>query len=156
MRAARLAGPALLAWLCMTGAARAQSCTASSTALAFGSYMTTQSSATTANATISVTCQATVAVLATITTSVSPGSSGNAASRTLTNGSNSLAYNVYTNPTYSQVWGDGTGGTSPVTASVLLSVGSATTTATAYGQITALQNVAPGPYTDTLIVTVAW
>lgn len=137
--------------------AHAQSCTIAATAAAFGTYSPTASTATTTNASITVNCQATIQLLISYSIALSAGSSGATSARTLQNGANLLAYQLYTNAARSQVWGDGTGGTSTVAQSYLLgAVTPVSTVSTAYGVIPALQNVAPGPYQDTLIVTVSW
>jgi len=87
------------------------------------------------------------------TIDLSPGGSGGYFSRAMSNGTDVLTYNLYTNASLTSVWGDGTGGTSDVTqpyhgnTSVSLSV---------YGRIPAGQNVNPSSYSDTITVTVSF
>nr|WP_291522240.1 spore coat protein U domain-containing protein [Acidithiobacillus sp.] len=66
------------------------------------------------------------------------------------------ARQLYTNATYSQVWGDGTGGTSTVSGTCSGSMGSCSSSKTVYGRIPALQAPSPGAYIDTIAVTVTY
>lgn len=69
-------------------------------------------------------------------------------------GSSKLNYNLYYDAGLTSVWGDTTSGTtnwivnSPVKGT--------TYTQTIYGQIPAGQNVAPGSYTDTVVITMTF
>jgi spore coat protein U-like protein len=108
---------------------------------------------------MTVTCTATGTGTATVTgtLTLSKGLSGTYAARTMRSGVNSLSYNVYDSPSDTQVFGDGTAGTSSLS-------GSGTVTRTSplqvivpiYGLVPPLQNVAGGAYSDTLIVTVTY
>ncbi|WP_107853232.1 Csu type fimbrial protein [Oceanimonas marisflavi] len=81
-----------------------------------------------------------------------PGN-GSYVERQMQHGSHVLAYNLYTNSSRSQVWGDGNGGTASVNGRSLLgSPGSFPV----YGRIPAGQNTVVGHYTDTLVVTVEY
>jgi spore coat protein U-like protein len=84
------------------------------------------------------------------TLSLSTGSSGTYAARQMRNGPSSLAYNLYTDPTFTQIWGDGTGGSSrPSTRAG----GPQVHVVSVYGKLPA-QTVPPaGPYSDTIIAT---
>ncbi|TMA18536.1 MAG: spore coat protein U domain-containing protein [Deltaproteobacteria bacterium] len=79
---------------------------------------------------------------------LSQGSSGTYAQRTMVSGANVLGYNVFTDAARTQVWGDFTAGTSvgfaPVGKNLSLPV---------YGRMPPGQNVAAGSYSDTLTVT---
>ncbi len=91
----------------------------------------------------------------TLVISLSQGSSGSYAARTLKNGTAALNYNLYTTAAYTTVWGNGTGSTQTV------SMGSHNTSklpvsATVYGSISALQNAVPGAYTDSITATVTF
>lgn len=79
---------------------------------------------------------------------------GNFSPRKLNNTSTSstLAYNLYRDPFYSEVWGDGTSGTFYVSG-----VGAGSTELIrVYGQIPPGQNVAVGTYSDAVTVLVEW
>lgn len=82
------------------------------------------------------------------TITVSTGSSGTYAVRTMLNGTQSLQYNVYLDPAFTVILGDG----QPGTAMYPVPPGT-NTPITVYGRIPALQDVAWGTYSDTLIVT---
>ena len=67
--------------------------------------------------------------------------------------SGTASYNVYIDAGRTLIWGDGTGGSNqdPFT-----NAGTQTWTITEYGQVPALQDLAPGVYNDSLTITVAY
>ncbi len=138
---------------------RAQSCAASANAAAFGAYQPLAGATNTSTATVTVTCNpGVVSLLMSYSIQLGTGGSGSFASRTLSNGAAGLAYQLYRDALYSQVWGDGvTGNTYSVsdgyTLGVVLPV---THTYTAYGRIRANQNVPVGAYSDTVTVFVSY
>ncbi len=108
----------------------------------------------TASSTISVKCTNGT----TYDVNLSTGSSGIYANRTLTQGTDTLNYNLYTTNGYTTVWGDNTGGSSrPATGT---GAGMATNqTLTVYGRLLAANNTAPvdaGTYTDTIVATIVY
>lgn len=127
-------------------------CTVSTPPMAFGTYDQTAATAKDANITMTINCSG-VASLFTADIALSTGGSGSATARRLTSGSNLLYYNIYSDSNHSIVWGDGTGG-APIVQVPIGGLLGATATATAYGRIPALQNVAVGSYTDTVTITV--
>jgi len=135
------------------------SCTVAAGSLAFGVYPANSAAQVTATGTFTVTCTATGSGSATVsgTLSLSTGSSGQFATRTMRAGTGVLDYNIYTSPAYSQIFGDGTAGTyelsetGTVTAGQVYQVGGAL-----YGLIPARQDVAPGSYVDTIVMTVVY
>ncbi len=78
--------------------------------------------------------------------------------RALVSGTRQLGYNLYGSDAFQQVWGDGTGGSYYGTASVPLTPANPTqqVSGTIYGQIGAGQDVAPGAYLDTIVVTITF
>ncbi len=112
------------------------------------------SSDLTATSTINVSCTSGTG----FKVDLSPGNSGTYANRNLTNGGNSLVYNLYTDLGHTTIWGDGTGGsgTSPVGAGV----GTGTPVPfTVYGLLRAVDNTAGVPaqtYTDNITATVTY
>ncbi|GAC1340003.1 MAG: hypothetical protein NVS2B9_12910 [Myxococcales bacterium] len=81
--------------------------------------------------------------------SISSGSAASFSPRQMTSFAEVMSYNLYTDATRTAVWGDGTGGSSTVVGPnspfpVVEQV---------YGRIFALQSVAAGNYSDTLLVT---
>jgi spore coat protein U-like protein len=149
---------ALAAWQ-PASAAVTFSCTVAASALAFGLYPANSAAPVTAAGTFTVTCTATGTGSATVsgTLSLSAGSSGQFATRTMRAGTGILDYNIYVTPAYSQIFGDGTAGTyqlsetGTVTAGQVYQVGGAL-----YGLIPARQDVAPGSYVDTIVMTVVY
>jgi spore coat protein U-like protein len=135
------------------------SCTVAASPLTFGVYPAYSAAPVTATGTFSVTCTATGSGSATVsgTLSLSTGSSGQFATRTMQAGTSVLDYNIYVSPAYSQIFGDGTAGTyqlsesGTVTAGQVYQVGGAL-----YGRIPARQDVAPGSYLDTIVMTVVY
>ena len=145
-------------WVLASPAA-AQSCTATASGVAFGSYSPFASVPADSTGQVGVTCAAqAVAQTLVYTLSLSSGQSGAYASRSLKSGSASLSYQLYTNATRTSVWGDGTSGTSTVGGSLLLSLSlPVSATATVYARMPAGQTSATaGSYSDTIIVTVAY
>ncbi len=86
------------------------------------------------------------------TLSASVGS-GTYANRQVLNGSNVIAYNLYTTSADTSIWGDGNGdGTVTLSGTVTKQVG--TVNLTIYGKINGGQNVVPGSYATTIPITV--
>lgn len=146
---------------CAPALAAAGGCSLSTSGLAFGNYQPVtlpgkvSSVDAVSNATLSMVCTG-------ITTggfySVALGSSsGNSFSpRLMTNpqGGPQMQFNVYTDPTYSTIWGDGTTG-SVFTGT--LAPGYSARTFTAYGKIPAGQNgLRVGSFSATLVVTLRY
>jgi len=153
-----------IAPLLLLAAASAQAvtvrCSASASSIAFGIYNPLSATADTSTGTLKITCTGSGAGVTTVTMNVtlSTGLSGTYATRKMFSGANALNYNIYWSTAYNQVMGDGTGGSFSGTAGPLTvsSSTSATATGTMYGQIPALQDVAPGSYVDTILVTVTY
>lgn len=80
---------------------------------------------------------------------LSTGQSNSYASRVMTSGANQLNYNLYTSAARNVVWGDGTGGSSTLSAAANRS-----TTLDIFGRIPASQDAAVGTYTDSITATV--
>jgi spore coat protein U-like protein len=146
--------------------ASAVTCSVSTTSVAFGAYDVYSSSATNANGTLTVTCTFQTGIdgggkTVSYTVSMSTGSSNSFVQRTMKSGSDALGYNLYTDNTYSVVWGDGTGGSSTVSGSLHVGPGAGNGTksqqSTVYGRVPALQDVSVSPsYTDNVTISVAY
>jgi len=158
--AARILGVALLSGAALQArSATIFSCTAGISSLNFGAYDPLSGNGNAATATVTVTCTATGTGSTTVTgtLTLSTGASGSYATRHMVSGANKLDYNIYATPAYSQVIGNGTGGTyapsesGTVTAGQLYQV-----SLPLYGFAPASQNVAPGTYTDTIVATVSY
>lgn len=154
----RLALLAVLATFLASASARAQTCTASTSGLAFGTYSGPSGAASDTAGSVSVRCQGTIAIAIPFTVGLTAGSGGSIAARTLVSVANRLNYQIYTNAARTQVWGDGTGGTTQVSGSIVLTLGnlSLLNTISVYGRIAARQNVPAGSYTDAVQVVVTY
>jgi len=134
----------------LSGTARAASCSINAVgAVAFGVYDYLNPNPTDSAGTITYTCTGPGGLLGgSAVVTLSQGSSGTYAQRTMLSGANVLGYNVYTDAARTRVWGDSTGGTfvglAPVAKNASLPV---------YGRMPPGQNVASGSYSDTLTVT---
>jgi len=84
--------------------------------------------------------------------SLNGGGSGQPTYRYLRSGAHTITYNLYTDAGHTQIWGDGTAGT----VQVNMTVGAAQLSRQVYALAPAGQTVAPGSYTDTVLVTVIW
>ena len=82
-------------------------CSVNNSSLAFGSFNTLTGSTVDSTGTITVTC---LLQLSAYTIALSPGGSGTYSPRRMASGGNTLDYNLYTDAGYSQIWGNGTGG----------------------------------------------
>jgi spore coat protein U-like protein len=136
------------------------SCTTSAGGVNFGVYNPLSAAAAVANGSVNVTCNLLSGGSSNVSlnVSLSTGSSGSFATRSLSSGSYALGYNLYWSTAYTQVWGDGTGGSFYGTAALLLTPASPTqtVTGTVYGRIPATQDVGEGVYNDTIVVTVSY
>lgn len=139
---------ALILLVPATGA-RAAICLVSATPVAFGTYLPFSGTPTDSTGTVTVSCFGS----ATISIALSTGGSGSYSSRQMTNGGARLLYQVYANATRTTIWGDGTAGTVTVTDTL---TGFSSRNYIAYGRIPTFQPVRPGPYADTITVTVSY
>jgi spore coat protein U-like protein len=138
----------------------AVTCTVSATGPVFGIYNPLSASPTEANGLVTATCTLLSggATTVSLVSSYSTGSSGTYSTRTLLSGASVLNYNLYYDAAYTQIRGNGTGGS--VTGSASLTLTPANPTAQAdgviYGRIPAGQDVSPGSYLDSIVVTITY
>lgn len=145
------AGRVVLALACCVVAAANVSaqglgCTISATSVSFGSYNVFTGTPLDATGTVTYQCLLGLQIVITL----GRGSSPVFIPRTMRKGTESLNYNLYRDSTRMTVWGDGTGGTSTLTAAALL----LPVTVSVFGRVPARQDVSAGAYSDTVIVTV--
>lgn len=116
--------------------------------LGFGTIDTTVSTSVDQTATVNVTCRNTTA----FTLTANGGATGNILGRVLTNGTSTIAYQIYTDSARTTVFGDGT------TGSNVSGTGTgATISQPIYGRITGSRAAAtPGNYADTVVLTVTY
>ena len=131
-------------------------CNVTATGISFPPYTSFAALPTTGTGTVSVACDEVAPPNVTVT--LTAGSSGSYAARTLrggTGGSGTLNYNVFTTSGMTTVWGDGSGGSAPVLLHRVRKNEGARV-ATLYGRIPAGQNVPVGTYADSLTATILW
>ena len=149
-----------LAWVPGTRAATTVNCTVSAGSIAFGIYnpLNTVGDASTGSLRITCNGSGTGSTNVTANLTLSSGFSGSFATRKMASGGNSLNYNIYWSTAYSQIMGDGSGGSFAGSAGpfTVTAGGSNFATGTMYGLIPASQDVAPGSYSDVITVTVTY
>ncbi len=138
----------------------AVTCSVAASGVVFGIYSPLNAAPLNSTGTITVTCTLLSggATTVNLTATLSTGTSGSFASRTMLAGASKLNYNLYWSNAYAQVWGDGTGGSFAGFGSLQVTPGNPTQQigGTMYGQIGSGQDVAPGAYADTIVVTVSY
>lgn len=134
-------------------------CTITTTSVVFSSYDPLSSGNVDNTSNIRVGCGGTVGLLVPFNIALSVGSGTSYTDRAMTNGSNRVAYNLYTDATRTTIWGDGSGGTGLPAGGVLLDLLGLGTPINypIYGRIPGGQTSAvPGAYQDNLIITVTY
>jgi len=150
LRAALVCGLALFAGI--AHGASITDCTVSVSGVVFGTYTPLAATALLSNGSVNIACTG-IKGRNGVTIDLSPGSSGAyMPTRILTSGALRLNYNLYVDAGYSQVWGNGSGGS--VEGSVSIRKQSPNATLTIYGAAAALQDPAPGVYSDSVTVSV--
>jgi spore coat protein U-like protein len=124
-------------------------CTVSTTGLNFGPYNVFAATPVVSTGTITFRCQSSDRD---IQITISTGSSGTFAPRTLKRGAEPLTYNLYLDSGMTSTWGDGTGATSIYTRRN--PPNNQSVDVTVYAQIFAAQDVSMGTYTDSLVVII--
>jgi spore coat protein U-like protein len=134
---------AIIAW-----AGRAEGaphCEVSTTSVSFGSYDVFSTTATDSTGTVSYRCTGNTPLLQ---ISLTIGSSATFNPRSLSNGPDTLTYNLYIDAARTSIWGDGTGSTGCYRQ--FAPPNGKTVNVTVYGRIPAAQDVGAGRYTDTI------
>jgi len=127
-------------------------CSVNNPNLVFGSFNTlTAGSTVDSTTTITITCDS----QSSYTIALSTGGSGTYSPRRMASGSNNLEYNLYTDATYSQIWGDGTSGSATVASGSAL-LGSRDHPV--YGRIplSTQWNASVGSYSDSITLTITY
>jgi len=126
------------------------SCVVAATPLAFGSYSAATSSPNDATSTVTATCTSGTPYTLALDAGTTSGST--IAARGMTNGTDTMHYNLYTTSARSTVWGDGTSSTvtQGATSAGLPAV------YTVYGRVPANQYVSTGAYSDLVTVTLTY
>lgn len=136
--------------------AEAASCTVSAS-MAFGPYASILSEARDTIGDLSVVCTGTANEQVTVTISANLGG-GTFSARTLSSGSSTLTYTLYTDLAHTLLWGDGTSGSNVISGTFNLdSTGNANEAYNFYGHIPAGQSLAKvGSYSDMLTVSMSY
>jgi spore coat protein U-like protein len=145
MRQQRLACLLGVVWMLAMPPLYAATCSLSVQPLDFGNYDFQSSQDLESVGHVIVTCD----VSTSFTIALSPGG-GTYAARSMQNGVHRLAYNLYTDPTQTMVWGDGSGGSTVVGDS------GTQVDRTVYGNAPAGQNPYIGIYSDAITVTLTF
>ncbi len=143
---------ATLLFAIASGPALAASCTVSTSGVAFGTYDTLGGQPGDSSGYVTVSCTGTSGEVVNFTLSSATNT------RNLQGPRRALIYQLYVDASRTQVWGDGTAGTSTITASITVgSNGSVQQNYYVYGRIAGGQSAAEaGSYLDTLLVNLNW
>jgi spore coat protein U-like protein len=125
-------------------------CSVNNPSLVFGSFNTLTDNTVDSIATITVNCDASTSY----NIALSPGGSGTYSPRRMASGGNYLEYNLYTSAGHSQIWGDGSGGSSTVAGSAL----TGSRDHTVYGRIplSTQRGASVGSYSDSITVIITF
>jgi len=143
------------ALLLFSAEAGAFNCGVTTTPVRFTNYDVFSPSPANSTGTINVSCNNPASKPIPVTIAISSGAAGSFNPRQMkaAAGAERLNYYLFTDPSRTVIWGDGTGGTSIVTNLVTKQ---ATWIATVFGTVPPRQNLSAGSYSDTLTVTVLW
>ena len=155
----RLLLAAVLAWLPQQALALCTlvcACSASTTAVAFGTYNPISGADLTGTGNVRVTCGGVLGLAVPYTVALDTGTYGTAFARKMGNGTKRLNYNLYTDT--GAVWGNGSGGTETMGGQVdIILLGGTSQNLAVKGKIPGGQStVAPGNFTDTVTVTITY
>jgi spore coat protein U-like protein len=136
----------------------AASCSVSASGVSFATYIPSSPTPAMSSATVSITCFALLTQNITYSLSLNAGvnSGGSYYNRRMANGSAYLSYQLYSNSARSQVWGNGSNGTSVVTGSCFVLFLTCNSSNTIYGSIPINQSPTPGSYIDTVTITISY
>jgi spore coat protein U-like protein len=137
-------------WTLVSGGQGGNTCTVSTTAVDFGAYDPYSTAPLLGQGSIQYRCFGSVRA---IRVSISQGTAGSF-NRYLSGSGTRLYYNLYLDAAQQTIWGDGSGGSQPLTQTGIAS--NVAYVATIYARIPPLQNVGLGVYSDGLVTTVDW
>lgn len=142
----------------------ATTCSSSNVALSFGPYLAITATPLDAQANLVVTCTRSVSppgdvgpAKTTISVALGPSQGSNSIQNRQMfrgGGADLLNYNVYLDTGRISVWGNTTGVDTATRTINVPNRGTASATFTFYGRVFALQNITPGTYGDSLLITV--
>ena len=129
--------------------AHAQACTISATSVNFGSYNVFNGSDTDSTGTLTYRCNGSAH---NITIGLTQGASASFNQRQMQKGSESLTYNLFVDASRTNIWGDGTSGTSVY--SIANPPNNTNVNLTVYGRVNAGQDVRAGSFSDTVTAVI--
>ena len=129
--------------------AHAQACTISATSVNFGSYNVFNGSPTDSTGTVTYRCNGSAH---NITIGLTQGAGASFNQRQMQKGSESLTYNLFVDASRTNIWGDGTSGTSVY--SISNPPNNTNVNLTVYGRVTAGQDVSAGSFSDTVTAVI--
>jgi len=127
-------------------------CLVTGLSLSFGTYEPFVAIPSDSNGLVEVLCDLNLSYQVTLDAGLN--SQGSVITRQLrdASGNSSLLYNLYLDPSFTLIWGTGEAG-----SEVFNGIGGGSSMQIpVYGRIPGRQNVAPGVYTDNVVITVAW
>jgi len=128
-----------------------QTCSVSVPGIAFGVYNPMALSPISTSSTVTVICSQSSNTAVSYAIQIGPGAAGSYGTRNMSG----LRYQIYADAARTQVWGDGSGGTVFVSDGYSFqSQMPVNRTYTIYAQLPARQSVAPGIYSDVVLVMV--
>ena len=130
----------------------AQTCTVSTSPMAFGSIEATSGPAVDSAGSVNVNCDAPAAYAIRMDAGIHSGGQFVARGMSRIEGFETMQYNLYRDAARTLIWGDGSGGSSMVTGN---NPGTSQSIPL-YGRIYSGQNLPPGEYSDIVTVTVDW
>ena len=134
-------------------------CVVSTTSVVFSAHNPLAASNNDSTGNVQVQCSGTAGLLIPYTVEVSAGGGASISARSMSSGASKLFYNIYTTNSRTIVLGDGSGGSERLSGSITLSAAGLALAQNwpIYGRIPGGQTgVAPGAYSDTLVVTVSY
>lgn len=138
----------------VTANAHAFSCTISTTPVNFGTYDVFATVPVDSTGSVTVDCKNPEKKPLPVMVSINQGGAGSFTPRQMISPlGDRLAYYLFVDASRTRIWGDGTGGSATLTATVSKNT---VLSSTVYGRLPAGQNVGAGIYTDILTATVIW
>jgi spore coat protein U-like protein len=151
LRRRHLTWTGVLALMLISGTAQAVNCRSTITPLDFGIYDPGLATPLDVTGNLDLRCAGNAG---SFMVTISTGANGSVSLRQLASGPYRMQYNLFIDPARSLIWGDGTGGTSVITGSKPANGPPVFFSYPIYARIFPRQNVSPGLYADSLLVTV--
>ena len=144
-----ISGILLLLILMFSAEVSGQTCDLSIVSVNFGSYDAFASSPNIVTGKITGTCDPGLPFVIKLAPGENSGGSFHPR-KMISSSGDTLSYNLYRDSTHNEVLGDGTGNTFTLTGT------GGNQSFTVYGRIPAMQNIIPGAYSDSVVVTIEW